>query len=64
MNIHTILCLPQVKQRKDLSRSTIHLPIKNRQFKASNSLDAGCYGWLEFDLSDFNESRDNPSSKA
>lgn len=59
-----ILRLPQVKERTNLSRSTIYALIKAGQFRAPISLGARAVGWLESDVSDFIEARIKASRKA
>lgn len=59
-----ILRLPQVKERTNLSRSTIYALIKAGQFSAPISLGARAVGWLESDVSDFIEARVKASRKA
>lgn len=44
---HTILRLPEVKQRTGLSRSTIYLRIANNEFPAPISLGGRSVGWPE-----------------
>lgn len=63
MTTHTIIRLPQVKQRTGLSRSTIYALIKAGHLKAPISLGARAVGWLESDVSEFIESRVNASRK-
>lgn len=58
-----ILRLPQVKERTNLSRSTIYSLIKAGQFNAPISLGARAVGWLETDVSDFIETRVKASRK-
>lgn len=64
VNEARILRLPQVKERTNLSRSTIYSLIKVGQFKAPIALGARAVGWLESDVSDFIEARVKASRKA
>ena len=48
--VNKILRLPQVKSQTGLSRSTIYLRIKNREFPESISLGGRAVGWLESDI--------------
>jgi len=50
---HTILRLPQVKQRTGLSRSSIYLRIANHDFPESVSLGGRAVGWLESDIDEW-----------
>jgi prophage regulatory protein len=50
---HTILRLPEVKQRTGLSRSSIYLRITNNEFPASISLGGRSVGWLEQDIDEW-----------
>lgn len=52
-----ILRLPQVKSQTGLSRSTIYLRIKNREFPESISLGGRAVGWLESDIQDWLEDK-------
>jgi prophage regulatory protein len=46
----TLLRLTQVKARTGLSRSTIYLRIKAREFPAQVSLGPRAVGWLEAEI--------------
>jgi len=48
--VNKILRLPQVKSQTGLSRSTIYLRIKNKEFPESISLGGRAVGWLECDI--------------
>ena len=48
--VNKILRLPQVKSQTGLSRSTIYLRIKNKEFPESISLGGRAVGWLESDI--------------
>jgi prophage regulatory protein len=47
---HTILRLPEVKQRTGLSRSSIYLRISNKEFPAPISLGGRAVGWLKEEI--------------
>ena len=51
--VNKILRLPQVKSQTGLSRSTIYLRIKNKEFPESISLGGRAVGWLESDIQDW-----------
>ena len=55
--VNKILRLPQVKSQTGLSRSTIYLRIKNREFPESISLGGRAVGWLESDIQDWLEDK-------
>lgn len=50
---HTILRLPEVKQRTGLSRSTIYLRIANSEFPVPISLGGRSVGWLETSIDEW-----------
>ena len=50
---HTILRLPEVKQRTGLSRSSIYLRISNKVFPAPISLGGRSVGWLEVEIEEW-----------
>ena len=50
---HTILRLPEVKQRTGLSRSSIYLRITNKEFPSPISLGGRSVGWLEDDIDEW-----------
>ena len=50
---HTILRLPQVKDRTGLSRSSIYLRMANNEFPSTISLGGRAVGWLEKDIDDW-----------
>ena len=52
-----ILRLPQVKAQTGLSRSTIYLRIKNKEFPESISLGGRAIGWFEADIQDWLEQK-------
>lgn len=47
---HSILRLPDVKERTGLSRSSIYLRIANGEFPRAISLGGRAVGWLEQDV--------------
>lgn len=47
---HSILRLPDVKDRTGLSRSSIYLRIANGEFPRAISLGGRAVGWLEEDI--------------
>jgi len=55
--VNKILRLPQVKGQTGLSRSTIYLRIKNKEFPESISLGGRAVGWLESDIQDWLEDK-------
>ena len=59
-----ILRLKQIKERTNLSRSTIYSLIKAGKFNPPISLGARAVGWLESDVSEFIETRVKASRKA
>ena len=55
--ITTILRLPEVKTRAGLSRSTIYLRVKNKEFPNSVSLGGRAVGWFEEDIQNWLEQK-------
>ena len=55
--VNKILRFPQVKGQTGLSRSTIYLRIKNKEFPESISLGGRAVGWLESDIQDWLENK-------
>jgi prophage regulatory protein len=59
--IHTILRLPQVKQRTGLSRSSIYQKVSKKEFPAPISLGMRSVGWVDQEISDWVTQRVNQS---
>ena len=54
---HKIVRLPEVKVQTGLSRSTIYLRIKNKEFPEPISLGGRAIGWFEADIQDWLEKK-------
>jgi len=61
---HTILRLPQVKDRTGLSRSSIYLRMANNEFPSTISLGGRAVGWLEKDIDDWLDKKIQASRKS
>jgi len=60
---HTILRLPEVKERTKLSRSTLYLMMSRDKFPATISLGDRAVGWLEEDINNWLEQKIEASRK-